>query len=73
LKKPLTADEVLQSLSPREGVDTICTGKSVVYTTRLISMMSKSRFTKMIQMSFYQNITIRNWNTTVKLAEMMQS
>jgi len=73
LMEPLKAKEVLSQVKPREGVDTINGGKGVVYTSRLNAMMGKSWFSKINQLPIYQNITIRNWNTTVKLLEIMNS
>ena len=72
LKEPLTAKEVLQQISLREGVDTICGGKGVVYTSRLTSMMGKSRLIRVNKMPIYQSMTVRSWNTTVKLFELMK-
>jgi len=45
-------------------------GKNIIYTSRLTSQMGKSYFSKISQMSFYKNITIRNWNTTTKLLDL---
>jgi len=71
LMEPLKAKEVLSQVKPREGVDTINGGKGVVYTSRLNAMLGKSWFSKIIQLPIYQNITIRSWNTAVKLFGMM--
>jgi len=71
LREPLEAKELLEQVKPREGVDTIKGGKGVVYTSRLNAMMGKSRFSKIIQLPGYQNITIRSWNTAVKLLGIM--
>ena len=72
LREPLTAEEVLRQVSPREGVDTICRGKGVVYVSRLISMAGKSHLVRVNKMPIYQNITVRSWNTAVKLFELMR-
>ena len=68
---PLTMiNDVISNVRLREGVDFLQAGKNVIYTTRLTSQMGKSYFSKIVQMPFYKNITIRNWNTTTKLLEL---
>jgi len=68
---PLTIiNDVVSKVRLREGVDFLYAGKNVIYTTRLTSQMGKSYFSKISQMPFYKNITIRNWNTTTKLLEL---
>jgi uncharacterized protein (DUF1697 family) len=73
LKEPLSAEEVLRQITPREGVDTICKGNGAIYTSRLISMMGKSHLIRVNKLPIYQNITVRSWNTTVKLFELISS
>lgn len=72
IKEPATADDVMQAVKTREEVDWVYKGKIVVYTQRLMSQASKSRLTKIIQEPVYQSLTIRNWNTTQKLFELMR-
>ena len=73
LKEPLTAKEAMQSVKVREGVDTAHAGKKALYFSRLISRASQSYLTKIIGMPVYQNMTIRNWNTTTKLLVVCQT
>jgi len=70
LKEPLTPKEAMQSVRVREGVDAAHAGKQALYFSRLISRASQSYLTKIIGMPVYQNMTIRNWNTTTKLLEL---
>jgi uncharacterized protein (DUF1697 family) len=72
LKKPLTAKEAMKNVSMKEGVDNGYAGKDVLYFSRLISKASSSHLTKIISMPMYQNMTIRNWNTTTKLLALME-
>lgn len=72
VKEPAKADDVMTAVKTREGVDWVYKGKSVVYAQRLISQAAKSRLTKIIQEPVYQSLTIRNWNTTKKLFELMR-
>ena len=70
LKEPLTPKEAMKSVSVREGVDTAHAGKHALYFSRLISRASQSHLTKIIGLPVYQNMTIRNWNTTTKLLDL---
>lgn len=72
LKEPLTPKAAMESVKAREGVDTAYAGKQALYFSRLISRASQSYLTKIIGMPVYQNMTIRNWNTTTKLLALME-
>ena len=72
LKEPLTPKEAMESVKVREGVDTAHAGKQALYFSRLISRASQSYLTKIIGLPAYQNMTIRNWNTTTKLFALME-
>jgi uncharacterized protein (DUF1697 family) len=72
LKEPLTAAEAMQHVATKEGVDQAIAGEGVLYFSRLVSRASQSRLTRIINSPIYQNLTIRNWNTTTRLLEMIQ-
>ncbi len=72
LKEPLTPDKAMEQVSVRNGVDQAYEGKYVLYFSRLISRASQSHLTKIIGLPMYQNMTIRNWNTTTKLLALME-
>jgi uncharacterized protein (DUF1697 family) len=72
LKEPLTPNEAMKSVSTRAGVDAAHAGKRALYFSRLISKASQSYLTKIIGLPVYQNMTIRNWNTTTKLLALME-
>lgn len=71
LRPPLAADEAIQRLSPRPGVDEMFAGPDVLYFSRLIARDSQSRLTRIIALPIYPEITIRNWNTTCKLQALL--
>jgi uncharacterized protein (DUF1697 family) len=73
VKKPLTATTAIKSISTKEGVDTAHAGKGVLYFSRLIANASKSHLSRIIKLPIYQDMTIRNWNTTTKLLSLMDS
>ena len=71
LKEPFTAEEAIKTVKEREGVDHAYAGKGVLYFSRLISKAGQSYLTKIISLPVYQKMTVRNWNTTTKLFELM--
>lgn len=72
LKNSVNPAEIIPQLTIREGVDKVYAGKEVLYFSRLISRASQSRLTKLISLPVYQYMTIRNWNTTTALLEIME-
>jgi uncharacterized protein (DUF1697 family) len=72
LLEPLKANDAITSFNPKDGVDKIDEGIGVLYISRLIGQITKSRFTKIIGTAAYQNMTVRNWNTTEKLYRLME-
>ncbi len=73
LKPPLTANSAIESVPVREGVDQVDAGPGVLYFSRLSSRASQSRLSRIVSMPIYQRMTIRNWNTTMKLLKMMDA
>jgi uncharacterized protein (DUF1697 family) len=71
LKGPLTASAALKQVTSREGVDVVSAGRGVLYWSILASRAAQSRISRVASMPIYQNITIRNWNTTTRLLQMM--
>jgi uncharacterized protein (DUF1697 family) len=53
-------------------VDSVNAGKGALYFSRLISNASQSHLSRIIGKPVYQDMTIRNWNTTRKLLELME-
>lgn len=73
LKEPLTAAKAMKSVTVREGVDEAHAGTGVLYFSRLDARASQSYLTRIIGMPIYQDMTIRNWNTTTKLLALMEA
>ncbi len=71
LKEPLTAAKAIKSVATRPGVDDVASGPGVLYTRRLIARASQSYLTRLVGSPIYQDMTIRNWNTTTKLLALM--
>ncbi len=67
----IDAKTALDAFDPREGVDTVWPGKGVIYSRRLSALRTKSRLNKVMSSPMYKSMTIRNWATTTKLAELV--
>ncbi|BCY08546.1 DUF1697 domain-containing protein [Actinoplanes sp. L3-i22] len=65
--------EAMPIFNPREGVDRVWPGNGVVYSERLSAQRTKSRLSSMMASPLYKSMTVRNWNTTVKLLEMLNA
>ena len=73
LKKPVTATQATNSISAKPGVDTVDKGKGVLYFSRLISKQAQSHLPRILALPVYQQMTIRNWNTTTTLLALMDA
>jgi uncharacterized protein (DUF1697 family) len=69
----LDVAQAMTVFHPREGVDRVWPGEGVIYSERLSSQRTKSRLSKIIATPEYQSMTIRSWQTTSKLYELMMS
>ena len=65
--------QAIQVFDPREGVDKVWPGNGVIYSQRLSSQRTKSRLNKIMGTPAYKSMTIRNWNTTTKLLEILKN
>jgi uncharacterized protein (DUF1697 family) len=70
---PLTSHTAMPLVPTREGVDRAWAGSGVLYFSRLTSRATQSRLSKVVSLPIYQRMTIRNWNTTVKLRELVDA
>ena len=66
----ISSGEVMSIFNPRGGVDVIWQGDGVIYSQRLSSLRAKSRLNTVLKSPIYKSMTIRNWNTTVKLLDL---
>jgi uncharacterized protein (DUF1697 family) len=72
LLEPLMVKEAIKEIKTRDGVDEIYGGNKTIYLKRLIEKITKSYISRIVGTPIYQKITIRNWNTTKKLYELME-
>jgi uncharacterized protein (DUF1697 family) len=71
LKEPLTARAAMSRIDTKPGVDEACAGTGVLYLSRLAARATQSRLNRIASSPIYPSVTIRNWNTTTKLLELM--
>ena len=72
LREPVTAAEAMKSVTAHPEVDQVFAGKGALYFSRLISKASKSHLSRIVGKPVYKDMTIRNWNTTSKLLELIE-
>ena len=72
LKHPLTADEALKSITAKPGVDRVFAGDGGVVLFPADQQGRPEPLSRVVGKPAYQNMTIRNWNTTGKLLELME-
>ncbi len=70
VKAPMTTKEALAQVTLKDGVDDAHAGQHALYFRRLIAKATSSHLQKITQKPVYKSLTIRNWNTTMKLLEM---
>jgi uncharacterized protein (DUF1697 family) len=66
----IDAAQALDAFDPRPDVDTIWAGDGVIYSQRVSAQRTKSRLSKVMSSPLYKSMTIRNWATTTRLAEL---
>lgn len=68
----MSAGEAMKVFSPREGVDKVWQGDSVIYSQRLSAQRTKSRLNKIMGTPAYKSMTIRSWSTTRQLLKILE-
>jgi uncharacterized protein (DUF1697 family) len=67
----IAAGEAMSAFDPREGVDRVWPGDGVIYSQRLSAARTRSRLSKALGTPTYKSMTIRSWNTTTNLLEIL--
>ncbi|MDD5127090.1 MAG: DUF1697 domain-containing protein [Dehalococcoidales bacterium] len=67
----VSAQHISREIELKDGIDYIKAGNGVLYMSTLLSGLTKSKFTKLITIKAYNEITIRNYNTTCKLLSLL--
>jgi uncharacterized protein (DUF1697 family) len=63
--------QAMPLFNPREGVDKVWPGVGVIYSQRLSAQRTKSRLSAIMMSPLYKSMTIRSWNTTTKLLDLL--
>lgn len=71
LRDGFTPDEIIKRIKTKEGVDSAFAGSLTLYFSRLISNLTQSRLKNVMTLPEYQNMTIRNWNTTKEILNLI--
>jgi uncharacterized protein (DUF1697 family) len=66
------AAEAMAVFSPRDGVDSVWPGNGVIYHRRLSARRTQSRLNRIMRSRYYQAMTIRSWQTTLALHELLR-
>jgi uncharacterized protein (DUF1697 family) len=69
---PLGPVDAAEEIETREGVDKLICGKRVLYHSTELARITKSRISRIAGSPVYKSLSIRNWNTTRKLYELME-
>lgn len=67
----VTAADVEPYVVTNPEVDEVFLGKRALYHRRVAALATRSRVNKIIGSPVYAGLTIRNWNTTMKLAALL--
>ncbi len=67
------AAEAMPAFSPKEGVDVVWPGDGLIYTQRLSAQRTKSRLNRVMSSPLYKSMTIRSWQTTSALIDIVKA
>jgi uncharacterized protein (DUF1697 family) len=67
------AAEAMPAFSPKEGVDAVWPGDGLIYSQRLSAQRTKSRLNRVMSSPLYKSMTIRSWQTTSALMDLVRA
>jgi uncharacterized protein (DUF1697 family) len=67
------AEEAMSAFSPRDGVDVVWPGIGLIYSQRLSAQRTRSRLGRVAASPFYKSMTIRSWQTTLALMDLVKA
>jgi uncharacterized protein (DUF1697 family) len=71
LRHEVDSESILDELAPKPGVETLTYGPGVLYWSAKKSLLGRSSIAKLTSRPIYRQLTVRNLNTTQKLAAMV--
>jgi uncharacterized protein (DUF1697 family) len=69
----IPSDEAIKIFNPREGVDRVWQGDLAIYSQRLSAQRTRSRLSRIMVSPLYRQMTIRSWDTTARLFELVNA
>lgn len=73
VKETVTVKEVIADIKINKDVDFVDEGPGVIYMTTLLSGLTRSGYSKFAGSKMYKEVTIRNYNTTRKILNLMKN
>ena len=73
LKKAIDSKDILEGLNPKAKIEEIVYKPGVLFWSAQTSDLTKTTMIKLSSQKIYQEMTIRNWNTTRKVFELMSA
>ena len=67
------AAEAMSAFSPKAGVDVVWPGNGLIYSQRLSAERTKSRLNRVTSSPLYKSMTIRSWQTTSALMDIVKA
>jgi len=61
------------AFSPKEGVDAVWPGDGLIYSQRLSAQRTKSLLNRIASSPHYKSMTIRSWQTTLALMDLVKA
>ena len=72
LRDGLAPNEIINRIKTKEGVDFAFAGSLTLYFSRHIPKLTQSKLKNVMTLPEYQNMTIRNWNTTKEIFNLIE-
>ncbi|MDR0368926.1 MAG: hypothetical protein LBH82_07310, partial [Bacteroidales bacterium] len=67
------AKEAIKEIQIRENTDEVYEGNKVLYFKRLKEEITKTYLARIAGTPLYKYVTLRNWNTTEKIFNLMKN
>ena len=72
LRASIDSPDILKGLNPKDSIESITYAAGVLYWSAHTSDLSQSSMVKLSSQPIYQEMTVRNLNTTKKMYEIMR-
>lgn len=73
LRSALPVERASEVVRARDGVDEVSVGSRALYIRRPSALVSKSYLPKVVSLPEYQDMTIRNWRTTLAVRGLLDA